>query len=931
MKFRFKYLLPIIFLIFCFLLIPGSAIKWSASGQFNATPDELYVNWTTINYNGTITLGNNISASIILNVSNSTSNIKNSTFSSAPFSVYGWNGTNYTYTNNINMSSLGENVTTLIFDVSSLAPGRYNGNVTITNYTNATDNINITVTLDVPINVNASNIGTFSGNVTNSTSEIYYFNVSNITNVAGMEINFTVIGSNFVNFTIYNSTESLKQTNITNSTTANSTDYIFSTFPSPAEYWKIYAISNNTSDSTPIYFNGTIELKKASLRVNNSFTSENITLKDNLGINRTDNPRQISFYINNTADYDLTIQEITNSTNLTKSDDSSKYMPLTFNIISVDIPARTGNLTNVNITINTINTNNTGLYKGWIFFNTTNGYPYKTFNLSLIVDLTHELDTTLSTVTNNTGGNYIIPGLTSYILVNVTPKYQNGTAIPNFETSNFLVSAIHQNVSSLTSSGKSLSPTLNSATYIPSGPYYTLNLTLGSTALGGIYKLLVNTTDNNTNNLNYGNTSKDFTVNETALKLDDYGRTYCVHGQTYSLTVGNIAVCEPRVTNYGYKTASGVNVSYSLSSACIVIVSGSAPSTIQLGNIAGGGSNDTLLSYWTFNASSAGSCTLTITTNTSGTVYDRQTTTINYNVSAAAAAGDGGATTTTTTATTNTTTALSITDYPTEIKIEQGKEKIETIKVKNTGAVALTSVSVSVSGINETWWAQPSAKDIAKNAEKTYNITFSIPGDAEVKSYPITFKAAATGVSKTVTSNLIVLPSAEMVNETILPEFENLTAWYTNVSLVFNQTKAAGGNVSLVEAKLNETRDLLDNASAYIEQGDYYSAYQLFAQIKNLLNTTETDLIAIKEGLGKVALPWTWIAIVVAAIACVIIIIYVSLPRLGKLKIGFKPKALKPEVSIIEKIKEKIKKLKERLKRKKEPEYKYEGETWIGG
>ena len=79
MKFRFKYLLPIIFLIFCFLLIPGSAIKWSASGQFNATPDELYVNWTTINYNGTITLGNNISASIILNVSNSTSNIKNST------------------------------------------------------------------------------------------------------------------------------------------------------------------------------------------------------------------------------------------------------------------------------------------------------------------------------------------------------------------------------------------------------------------------------------------------------------------------------------------------------------------------------------------------------------------------------------------------------------------------------------------------------------------------------------------------------------------------------------------------------------------------------------------------------------------------------------------------------------------------------------
>lgn len=887
------------------LLIPAYGVIWStpSPSQFNVTQDSILINWTNPTgvgvYTGNITLINNYSSSIILDITNVSTNIVNSTSVRAPFSVYGYNGTDYTYTNQTNLTtSTDARNTTIVFRVDGLSSGRYVGNLTIANATNysAANVTNLTITLDIPISFDSTGLGRFAGNVSNS-SEIYYFNTSNITYVAGFRINLTDLSSEYINVSLYDNSGNQKNSTLmpSNLTWINTTTN--PTFPIPSAYWYIN-ISNFTGDAT---YNATLELLKASLRVNETFDrdisdyQENITWKDNLGINRT---ITTTFNINNYADYNITIN-VTNSSFLNNSVNYMNYTIGNLTLIDGNIISNIVNVTQVNITIDTTKTSNSeGFYRGWILINSTNGYPYKLFNLSLLVNLTHQLNASITDVTNPTGGTSITAG--NFFNITLPVKYQNGSFVSdlNLSTSNFIVWATHTNRSYFSNS--SLGNTtlaINTVTADTINQLYKLYVQTNSTLLGGNYTLYVYVKDNNTNNLNYETAISNLTINETALKLtiEDYGGS--IYGTAYDKTIGSTGdfYVRGRLTNYGAKIATGANISYTAGS-CLSLLSGPS-STVQLGNLnPWGGENTTANSttnptlHWKFNATTAGTCNLTFTSSASGTQYDRQNYTITFTVTApttTATGGGGGA------AATNTTKALSITDYPSSLEIQQNSSKSTIIKVKNVGAVDLTNVGVSTTGVDSSWYTISSEQNITKNTEKNYTLIFNIPATAEVKTYSITFIASATGVSTSVSSTLKVLPSNETQQQMVV-DLSGYTIRYNNISKALNESKATGKNVSLAEEKLNQAKTLIDKANSYISEGKYFEAYELLSQIKTALDDAESALSSaelVEETMAGKLSKLNWIIIIVAVVIVVgAVVLFIYMKKLKK------PPAYRPPV-----------------------------------
>jgi len=483
MRLRHIFPLATTFIVLCLVLVsPGLSVLWAPSGQFNAT-SPITINWTTNVgnvFNGTILLGNSLTGNIYLDILNATSNIKNSTGSAANFFVYAWNGTGYDNTNQTNVSAGQIIGTTLLFDTTGLAPGRYNGTVAITNSTNSSDNVGVVVKLDVPIAINTTTgIGIFSGNVINTTNpinnatEIWYFNASSIGNVSGLRLNLTTStpAANFVNFNIYDNNSTARGSAVLNNTT-NSAELKLPTLFPLAGYWYVTAISNDTLDAIPISFSSSIELLQASLRVNatgylnGTFDNnildnlQNVTINDNIGLNYS--RTAATFIINNSAGYDLNVTNITLESPRSKIIANGSWAILTnssgtgwYNVSLVGIDANsrnatlnitnsTGNVTPYTVTEGTSFTTNEG-DTGWVTYvqtspgaaavvfgapvtnssNLMNGsysinYTINATNLTVNTNTqnTANITITLNTSTNNVSGIY-----SGWALIHTTNGY----------------------------------------------------------------------------------------------------------------------------------------------------------------------------------------------------------------------------------------------------------------------------------------------------------------------------------------------------------------------------------------------------------------------------------------------------------------------------------------------------------------------------
>jgi len=218
------------------------------------------------------------------------------------------------------------------------------------------------------------------------------------------------------------------------------------------------------------------------------------------------------------------------------------------------------------------------------------------------------------------------------------------------------------------------------------------------------------------------------------------------------------------------------------------------------------------------------------------------------------------------------------------ISVQQGSNASTVVVVKNTGN-ASQAVTFSVENITSTWYTiNATSITLDVDEQVAFLINFTIDESTEVKDYTGQYKAST--VNKTLTPDFVlrVLPK----NETQSDISVDLALYRANMTSIWNEineSKTLDVNVTLAEEKILEAKEKIDLAESYIENGDYFSAYQLFDDIHALISDAETELEAALteagyergEGWPK----WLIWAIVGAAIAIVGVIAYLLWPQAG--------------------------------------------------
>jgi hypothetical protein len=677
------------------------------------------------------------------------------------------------------------------------------------------------------------------------------------------------------------------------------------------------------------------------LTVNNTFSTLTTTINENYGstLNRT-----ISLFLNNTGSFDLNVNIINSSNNLTCASGSCSVgidnATFTFNPIS-SIGKHNSTTLNVNVTINA--SLQTGIYEGWVYLNATDSttslssHPYGYFNVSLKLNLTNHLD--VRTLELNSLGNTIIEDISDVQNFTIRFKvyYINGTEIEagnSLSVSNFTIWLTHQNITTFrlpTSGGLSL---FNGTNPIYWDNDYEVGANVSANQPGGRYNVYVTASyTRNTSSFSGTGINQTLIINNTGLNLT------CVSCPA-SFANSSSTTVNISITNYGWADSSLPIITYTKGSYISTVTylgissncgaSGTPSSNVTISSVAANGTQ-TCYVAWTITASSSGGSNRSVISVSNAAYFSvlphyYTVTTPSTSTTTTTATTDVTTAATTTAATTTTTVApsyLEITSYPSTVTLEQGNSTTQWVKVKNTNKTISQSVTLSVLSLNTSWYNIPAPTvTIPANGTNSYLVKFNVSIDAGVGDYNGKFNASSRYGSVLKSFVLTVTPSIEtkrQINFTIAEYQSQLTLLETQI----NDTNDKGYNTSEADKKFSELKNKINSAINYRNNGDYKSAYQTFITIDNLFNETRTALSLAtlpKTGIGFG--DWwgwgKWIIIGVAGVAAGFLG-YLFWPTPGyHLEKGYAPQ---PKVEVRSRFKDRLEKLRERwnkIREKKE-------------
>lgn len=276
-----------------FMALPSDAVLQSSPDvTFNVTQDTIRLNWTAVDtpnaYEVNITIA--VNSSNPLSSSNFRAAVQNQSHTvftnySQPIGVATWirpnsdtladfgfavadcgSGSARTplqvknassirpnETQNLNNNS-NENLTVFFTANRTCAPGRYFGLLNVTNATNTTQFVNVTVVIDVPIDrdntVSTSGaragIGQYRGTLdaTETEEHRYYFNTSSIVNATSVRVNLTWSGSADVDIFLFDqSGRFLERSNAHGS----ASESLFFIYPPSNQMFSVRVYGNSTS------------------------------------------------------------------------------------------------------------------------------------------------------------------------------------------------------------------------------------------------------------------------------------------------------------------------------------------------------------------------------------------------------------------------------------------------------------------------------------------------------------------------------------------------------------------------------------------------------------------------------------------------------------------------------------------------------------
>jgi hypothetical protein len=633
-----------------------------------------------------------------------------------------------------------------------------------------------------------------------------------------------------------------------------------------------------------------VNVSTSTFLINNSIKNSTIIIHDNIGFNRS---YVFNVSVKNVGNKNLTFDSITSSSNLTGI--AGGYMDLNFtNLSGVSIkPNQTVNLT-INITIDTTKTNDKKtIYVGWINFNSTDSAPYQSFNLTLKVNLTDLLTLKIFNITSEDGDNWIDPNEDENITASIRVFYANATPVEDpieeiLKLENFSNAKIIQRGFLLSSYyNKSLTQLFCGTTSIAvwNGTHYNINITIptnSSKIPGGNYTFYINTTHVVGSYTYKGkgnfypviiNTSGFFmNSSQSSIPVKNQSSTnFTFHVYNFGPVAGTTTLvfskgtCPIQLTNI---YCSNVTCTPSTDKSNVSL------STLQAYEVSG----DVIIK-WEIKGDGSGSCTAKI--YGASRWYNNLTFSITVEKTAVADEDTDVTTVTTVTPTpTEVTLVANFTFYEVEelILVTQNSTNSTLVRIKNTGNVS-QNVTLDIQNIDSTWFEiSPKYQSITQDQIKDFKVTFSV-GFPEIKDY--SGKYVASSPNKTIEKRFIlrVLPSEEnksWIEEEILEIELNLTELEEKIE-VYKKKKF---DTTVVEGMLNLTKEKLNKAKSYTEEGKYFEAYQLLTELKGDLARIESELAKLKKKTLWEIVKKYWVYILVGIIAaiCITILLYMLLP-----------------------------------------------------
>ncbi len=675
--------------------------------------------------------------------------------------------------------------------------------------------------------------------------------------------------------------------------------------------------SNKGALKIPISFNVTTPV----LLINNTINFNEIKIKENYG---NDAIIRILLPLNNTGIY---------STNLTfLSSDGLTYLNDKINITlptNIQILPFSMQYASINFSYNSSAPK--GIYKGWIYINTTDqrASPRGYYNISVELELTDQLIINLLELKTSDNSQTI---KNVSMEENTTAKFKifyiNGTEIADgsLGLQNFQIWLNHANLSYRVPTSGSLS-IFNGTNPIYAGGDYEINFTVPANILGGIYNTFVSFVW--PKNVNYTATASNtsLVVNNTALYMHTQNST------SLALETSKSTTFVVNVTNYGERSLSSYTIR--LNESC----SGYSVSALSLQGCSGSMSGDSFTitpqAYsscaliWKIEAGStnASSCTAHVIATPSHGWYDPSY----INLSVVVRTPQSNTATTTTIAEEE----LLVEEKPevkyfsvemnTKVSVEQGKNKSLEIKVRNL-YTKTQAVKILVSSINSSWFiVSPSSEvNIVKNDYYIYRVIFSVPEDANLGDYKGKIRVESKYNYQDIDFTLSVLPGdslKNLINVTINSYEQKIRELEEIVNASQNET---------IKARFEEIKSKVAELKSYIDKNDYQSAYNKLYDVKKLLDEFQITQQEVTQK-PKAYVSWPMILIGGSGALFVSALGYTAFDSMKKKGFSFKVKNSTKKIDAKKELKEikeslKLKELEEEIIKIKEKEKELEEE-----
>jgi hypothetical protein len=227
---------------------------------------------------------------------------------------------------------------------------------------------------------------------------------------------------------------------------------------------------------------------------------------------------------------------------------------------------------------------------------------------------------------------------------------------------------------------------------------------------------------------------------------------------------------------------------------------------------------------------------------------------------------------------------------PSMIMVIENSTNTTTITIRNSGTETQTIIFTIDLLAPELWKVSSQNVTLERNSSAVLIVTFN-SSLASIKDYNGIFKAYNS--NRTITSNftLRVLPNEKTkayINSTFL-EYSNKVLSFENM---INESKSKNLNTTIAENLLLQLKSKLNQTQTYLENGDYFNAYQNIGSIKDLSKSLTEELEKInKTPLAEITKTFTGIipiVIIVAAIVAILVYLFWPTKSSYSLKSGYK-------------------------------------------